>query len=130
MKIIAYRNYKPEMTIVSSQKYRNWDIIEDKIEELQASGADAVTIPVVNAYTKDEDGDDLYIIIDNHHLMVAAHTLGLDIEFEEVADEMSGTEEIRNHDGEAIMENWYQDSPYYYIDFDEDSDDMIGRDVW
>ena len=130
MKILAYRNYKPEMTIVSSQKYRNWDIIEDKIEELQASGADTVTIPVVNAYTKDEDGGDLYIIIDNHHLMVAAHTLGLDIEFEEVADEMSGTEEIRNHDGEAIMENWYQDSPYYYIDFDEDSDDMIGRDVW
>ena len=118
------------MTIVSSQKYRNWDIIEDKIEELQASGADSVTIPVVNAYTKDEDGDDLYIIIDNHHLMVAAHTLGIDIEFEEVVDEMSGTEEIRNHDGEAIMENWYQDSPYYYIDFDEDSDDMIGRDVW
>ena len=130
MKILAYRNYKPQMTIVSSQKYRNWDIIEDKIEELQASGADSVTIPVVNAYTKDEDGDDLYIIIDNHHLMVAAHTLGIDIEFEEVVDEMSGTEEIRNHDGEAIMENWYQDSPYYYIDFDEDSDDMIGRDVW
>lgn len=130
MKILAHRNYKSDMTIISSQRYRNWNIIEKKISELEESGAESVTIPVVNAHKQDEDGDDLYIVIDNHHLMVAAHTLGLDIEFEEVRDDMSSTDEIRNHDGDAILENWFHDSTYYYIDFDEDSDDMIGQDVW
>lgn len=87
MKILAHKNYK-SIAIISSQRYRNWDIIDDKIEQLQESGADSVTVPVVNAYMKDEDEDDLYIMIDHHHLMVAAHTLGLDIEFDEVQDDI------------------------------------------
>lgn len=116
------------MTIMSSQKYRDDDIIEEKIEELTAANATSVEIPVVNAYMKDLDDNDLYIVVDHHHTLSAAIALGIEINFVEVEDEATYYEDLENQNGEAVCESHYMDSPWYYIDLDEDYG--IGADVW
>jgi hypothetical protein len=103
------------MVVISSQRYRNDEIIEEKIEELKANEVTIVTIPVVDACISDEDGEDLYIIVDKHHTLEAAKELGLEIEFCEIPDEQSHYEDIENKNGEAILSTYYNDSEYYYI---------------
>lgn len=116
------------MTIMSSQKYRDDDIIEEKIEELTAANATSVEIPVVNAYMKDLDDNDLYIVVDHHHTLSAAIALGIEINFVEVEDTISYYADIENQNGEAICEAHYMDSNWYYIDIDEENG--IGNEVW
>lgn len=116
------------MTVISSQRYRNEEIIENKVEELKNNNVTSITIPVVNAYTKDLDENDLYIMIDNHHTFEAAKILGITIEFEEVEDEQSYYADIENKNGEAICAAHYMDSNWYYIQHEDD--DMYGVEVW
>lgn len=116
------------MTIISSQRYRDDEIIEQKIEELEAAGIKKITAPVVKAYMKDLDGNDLYILTDKHHTISAAIALGIAIEFEEVEDELSYYADIENQNGEGICEAHWMDSNWYYIDTDEEN--AQGVDVW
>lgn len=116
------------MTVISSQKFRDEEIIESKIEALEEMGATKVVIPVVNAYTQDFDGNNLFIVIDHHHTMTAALKLKLEIEFEEVEDIISGSITVANKDGETVMREHYMDSPYYYVDVD--CENGIGADVF
>lgn len=111
------------MTIISSQKFRDEDIINNKMDILIADGAEYVTIPVVNCFM-----DDMYIVVDGHHTMTAAHRLGLEIRFEETTDELSYYADIENEDTDAILEAHKMDSPYYEID--EDCENLIGCDVF
>lgn len=114
------------MTVISSQKFRSEDIIEEKIEQLK--GSDKLVVPVVNAHTQDLDGNELYIMIDNHHSLSAAIELGIAIEFEEVADETAYYKDIEEENGEAICEAHYMDSNWYYIDIEEENG--YGEEVW
>ena len=116
------------MTIISSQKYRDYEIVEAKKEMLEASNTEFVIIPVVNAHGKDFDDNDLYIIVDHHHTMTAAHELGIEIRFEEVEDTISYYQDIENDNMDGILEAHKMDSSYYYID--ADCEDMIGSDVF
>lgn len=117
------------MTVISSQRYLDDEIVEEKIAEFKANGTTAITIPVVKSFLKDLDGNDLYIMIDMHHRFAAAKELGMQIDFELVEDEMSSHKDIEEENGEAIAETWYMDSSWYYINNDAD-EDMNGVDVW
>ena len=111
------------MTIISSQRFRNPEIIQDKIEKLIESKAKYVEIPVINAHYKDLEDNDLYIIIDKHHTLCAAFELGLEIRYVEAEDPFGDSK-----NGEKILANNRIDNNYYYID--TDYDDLIGGDVW
>ena len=116
------------MTVISSQRFRDDDIIEEKMEELKANGTAKVIAPVVKAYMKDDDGNDLYILTDKHHTISAAIALGIEVEFGEVEDDLSYYKDIEEQNGEAICEAHYMDSNWYYIDIDEEN--AQGNDVW
>lgn len=120
------RMNKMEMTIISSQKHRDYRIINEKIEEL--SGAESVDIPVINAHYKDLEDNDLYIVVDKHHTLCAAIELGLTINYIEVEDSFTPDDEIERENGEMILKCNRIDSEYYYIDTDYDN--AIGPDVW
>ena len=115
-------------TVISSQRFRDDDIIEEKMEELKANGTAKVIAPVVKAYMQDDDGNDLYILTDKHHTISAAIALGIEVEFEEVEDDLSYYKDIEEQNGEAICEAHYMDSNWYYIDIDEEN--AQGNDVW
>lgn len=114
------------MTVISSQRYLDAEIVGEKIDEL--SDVSEITVPVVRAYLKDLEDNDLYIMIDKHHRLAAARELGIKVIFEEVEDELSSDEDIENEDGEAIAHMWHMDSHWYYINHEDE--DMIGVDVW
>lgn len=116
------------MTVISSQRYIDWAIVEEKIEELKDSNVNSITVPVINAYIQDLEGNDLYIMIDKHHTLQAARELGLTVEFEEVEDTASWYEDIENKNGEAICKTWYMDSNWYYVSHADE--DMVDVDVW
>ena len=68
------------MTIISSQRFRDYSIIEEKTEYLQENGITQITVPVCKAFYTDLEGNDLYIMIDNHHTYEAAKELGIKVE--------------------------------------------------
>mgnify|MGYP000900638986 FL=1 len=95
------------MRVITSQSYRDYDIIAEKIEQLK--GATKVTLTVWETEMKNELGQDLYILADGHHTYEAAKELGLDIEFE-----------IEKHPeglvGEELLEVVWMDGDYRYLD--------------
>lgn len=116
------------MTIISSQRFRSEEIVEQKIKELNESGTTKVIAPVVRAFIQDSDGNELYILVDKHHTISAAIALGIVVEFEEVEDDLSYYKDIEEQNGEAICEAHWMDSNWYYIDLDEEN--AQGNDVW
>ena len=81
------------MTVISSQRFRDEDIINEKLNEIES--AEYVEIPVISAYLQDDEGNDLYIIVDKHHTLSAARELGKKVRFvEEGVSEDSWDEEV------------------------------------
>lgn len=99
--------------IISSQRYINYEIVDEKIEELK--DRTHVTLPIIDTEMQDLDGNDLYILADGHHRKEAAEELGIEVEYEEVENESGLT-------GDALLEQHYMDSDWYYVD--------NGRLVW
>lgn len=97
------------MKVITSQSYINWDIVEEKIENL--SGTEYVELPVWTTGIQDDDGEDLCILADGHHTYEAAKELGIEIRF----DEMDHPEGLR---GEELLEAAWMDSDYRYLDND------------
>ncbi len=117
-----------EMTVISSQRFRSDEIVEEKIENLISSEETTVVVPVVRAYTKDLEGNELYIMVDKHHTLEAARELELNVEFKEIEDDLAYYKDIEEQNGEAICEAHWMDSNWYYINCM--NEDMIGVDVW
>lgn len=111
------------MTIISSQRFRDYSIIEEKTEYLQENGITQITVPVCKAFYADLEGNDLYIMIDNHHTYEAAKELGIKVEFEVVDNPYTNSE-----NGEDVLRECRIDSAWYYIQADDE--DLIGCDVW
>ena len=95
------------MRVITSQSYRDYDIIAEKIEQLK--GATKITLTVWETEMKNELGQDLYILADGHHTYEAAKELGLNIEFE-----------IEKHPeglvDEELLEVAWMDGDYRYLD--------------
>lgn len=111
------------MRVMSSQRYLDDEKVEEKIQQFIESGAKKLVIPVINAFVKDLDGEDMYIMIDCHHRFEAAKILGnIDIEYVEVEDDMTYYRDIENQNGEAVCETWRMDSSWFYVE--------TGEEVW
>lgn len=93
------------MTIISSQRYINWDIVEDKINELTNEKTEILYVPVVRC---EIDGEEYGIVADAHHRMVAARELGREINFVEIENEYGS-------DGEELLEKMWMDGDYYDV---------------
>lgn len=93
------------MTIISSQHYINWEIVEEKMEQLK--GKNDITIPC--AYVGEIDGEEYAIQIDGHHTLAAARELGIEVEFD-VHEDDEGLE------GEALLNVRYMDGDYYNVE--------------
>jgi len=95
------------MRVITSQHYRDEDIVQSKIEQLQ--NETKVTLTVWETEMKNEQGQELYILADGHHTYDAAVRLGLEVEFE-----------IEKHPeglvGEELLEVAWMDGDYRYLD--------------
>lgn len=101
------------MKIISSQRYIDYNIVDRKIEEIKDETT--VYLPIIDAEMTDDEGNDLYVLIDGHHTKEAAEELGINIEYEEIENYFDLT-------GDNLLMACYMDSNWYYID--------TGRNVW
>lgn len=85
--------------IISSQEYRNYDKVDQKIEEL--NGKSTVEIPV--HYAGEANGEKYYIQIDGHHTLEAAKELGIEVNFVEVESNEWNSDWTLD---EALEANW------------------------
>lgn len=106
------------MTIISSQHYINWEIVEEKMEQLK--GKSNITIPC--AYVGEIDGEEYAIQIDGHHTLAAARELGVEVEFD-VHEDCEGLE------GEALLDARYMDGDYYNVETSDPANDIFDL-VW
>lgn len=95
------------MKIISSQHYINAEIINEKVDQLNAEGATKVIIPCY--YVGEIDGEEYAIQADGHHTLAAARELGLNIEFE-VEEDPEGLE------GEDLLDARYNDCDWYDVE--------------
>lgn len=95
------------MTIISSQHYINDSIVDRKIAELQAAGADHVVITC--SYVGVIDGVEYAMQSDGHHTLAAARELDLAVEFDVGDDPESLT-------GEELLAARYMDGDWYDVE--------------
>lgn len=114
------------MTVISSQKFRDWNIVNEKMNELE--NVEKLVCPVIPTFLQDFEGNDLYILTDMHHRLTAAIELGIPFDFKIVDDEISDDKAILEKNGESICESWYMGDDWYYIY--SDNDNLIGDCVW
>lgn len=95
------------MKIISSQRYIDEEIVEQKIEEIKNN--EFITLPIIDAEMQDLDGNDLFILIDGHHRKEAAEALGLEVRYEEVKNEHYCT-------GEDLLNECWGGDDWYYVE--------------
>ena len=93
------------MTIISSQHFINWEIVEKKMEEIKE--VEKVIIPC--SYVGFIEGVEYTMQNDGHHTLAAARELGIEVEFATSADS-EGLE------GEELLENRYNDGDWYSVE--------------
>ena len=106
------------MTIISSQHFIEWEIVEEKMEELK--DADKVVIPC--SYVGFINGVEYAMQNDGHHTLAAARELVIEVEFEIAAD----TEGL---EGEELLENRYNDGDWYSVEISNPAYDEFDL-VW
>lgn len=95
------------MRIISSQRYINFDIVDEKIKEME--GLDKITLPIVDAGMKNANGENLFILVDGHHRKEAAEELGIKVCYKEIKNEYGCI-------GDELLESCWMDSDWYYVD--------------
>ena len=95
------------MKTISSQRYLNEEIINEKLAELE--NAEKVTIPV--SYIE-HDNNQYAIIRDGHHRLEAAKILGIEVEYVEYEDNNWD----KSWTADDALENLYNDSDWYDVE--------------
>lgn len=93
------------MTILSSQRYLDEEIVEEK--KAQIAVESVVLIPC--SYVGYLDGEEYAIVVDKHHTMAAAKELGIIVKFDV-------TEDSEKLTGDALLEARWIDSAYYDVE--------------
>ena len=106
------------MTYISSQHYIDWDIVNEKMDELQ----DATTVIIPFYYAGEIDGVEYAIQIDCHHTLAAARELGLDVKFA-LDDDPDGLT------GEDLLDAHYMDGDWYNVETSDLSMDRFDL-IW
>ena len=100
------------MKVISSQRYINYSIVADIIQDMVDTDAKKITLPVIDTGIQDDAGDNLYILIDGHHRYTAARELGVmvvyEIDYRHEYARYAGSEDI------LIIAHMGDD--YYYVD--------------
>ena len=109
--------------VMSSQRFLDDEIVEEKKDEIIAEGIQEITCPVTKAHLQDLEGNELYILTDKHHTLAAARELNLPVKFEEVENDFT-----ESTDGEEICAEYFMGDNWFYVNHPDS--DMIGRDVW
>jgi hypothetical protein len=97
------------MTIISSQRYLDRDTVETKKQQLVS--VDSVTITIV-----DIQYNDMYVLADGHHTLVAATELGIAVSYQIVqdAERLIGVDYL---DARRIDSDYYDVTTGLDIDF-------------
>lgn len=93
------------MTIISSQHYIDWNIVEEKMKEIQ--GQEKIEIPC--SYVGLIDGVEYAMQNNGHHTLAAAREMGIPVEFV-VKDDCEGLA------GKDLLEQRYNDGDWYYVE--------------
>jgi uncharacterized protein (DUF1015 family) len=97
------------MKIISSQRYINEEILEEKLSELGLDNATSINIPVSYIVIGNKD---YAIVRDGHHRLEAAKILDLEIKYTEYEDNNWDSSWTVND----VLENLYIDSDWYDIE--------------
>ena len=95
------------MKVISSQRFLDYAIVDEKIEEMK--NETSISLPVVNSGLKDNNGEELFILVDGHHRREGAEELEINVEYEEVENEYGVT-------GDDLLLTCYMDSDWFYIE--------------
>lgn len=95
------------MKVITSQGYRNDEIVEAKKEAL--TGVSSVNLIVWVTELDDLNGEAVCILSDGHHTYEAAKEMGLKINFIE-------TEHPDGLIGEDLLEAAWMDEDYHYLE--------------
>lgn len=109
--------------VMSSQRFLDDEIVEEKKDEIIAKGIQEVTCPITKAYVQDLAGNDMFILTDKHHTLAAARELNIPVKFEEVENDFT-----ESTNGEDICAEYFMGDNWFYVNHPDS--DMIGRDVW
>lgn len=112
-----------EYTVMSSQRFLDDEIVEEKKEQLIANNVQKIVCPITKAYLKDLEGNDLFILTNMHHTLAAARELGIEIEFEEVENDFT-----ESTDPEDVCAEYYMGDSWFYINHADST--MIDCEVW
>lgn len=93
------------MTIISSQHFIDWEIVERKMNEIK----DMEKIVIPCTYVGFIDSVEYALQNDNHHTLAAARELGIDVEFDITPDS-------ENLEGESLLEQRYNDGDWYNVE--------------
>lgn len=92
------------MTIISSQRYIDSDIVDSKLAALEADRPAEVVLPVWPVGM-----DDLYVLSNGHHTLTAARALGIPVRFS-----------VESHPerltGQDLLEQAWIDADWYDIE--------------
>lgn len=100
------------MTIISSQHYIDWTIVNEKMEQIKDT--DKIVIPCW--YVGEIDGVEYAMQADAHHTLAAARELGIEVEFDI-------TDDPEDLVGENMLETRWMDGDWYNV---ETSDPAYG----
>jgi hypothetical protein len=64
------------MKIITTQKYRNWELVEQKRQQMEKDHIQSITLEVYQM-----DIEDYFVLPDNHHTYEAAKQLNLTINY-------------------------------------------------
>lgn len=93
------------MKIISSQHYLDWQIVEQKMKEIES--AEIIEIPCCEI--GEIDGVEYAVQTDRHHTLAAARELGMEVEYLFFEDEEGLT-------GERYLESHYMDGDWYDVE--------------
>lgn len=96
------------MKVITSQDFLDYELVGNKIETMEEQNITKIILPVIDSGLTNEDGEELYILIDGHHRYAAAQDLEIEVEFEEVEDD--------TEPGEERASAWYMGGDWRYLD--------------
>ena len=100
---------------ISSQRYIDYSIVDEKIRELAQASETSVTIPTWAVGEFAEHDEELNIVCDHHHTLQAAKEQGWTINFEI-------TEHPEGLTGQDLLDACWMDSDWYDVE--------TGDNVW
>lgn len=94
--------------VISSQRYVNWETVDEKIEELKEQEVEVLELAVWPTGIHNDAGQELFILGDGHHRLQAAQELGIPVVFEP-------EEHPEFLTGECLLEQAWMGDDWYYI---------------